>query len=106
MFRYTVGCTFSPQAVHSGIDEKWLSWLRQGHIQDVIDGGAQGGEVVAMDCDEGRQYEVRYFFPDRAAFEKYQQLHAPQLRDEGLKKFPLELGLAYHRTTGQMLFQV
>ena len=106
MFRYTVGCSFSNAAVAAGIDEQWVSWLKNGHIQDVIDGGADGGEVVAMDCDDGRQYEVRYFFPDRATFENYEKHHAPRLREDRLEKFPLDQGLSYHRTMGQVAFEI
>lgn len=64
--------------------------------------GASDAEVVRH---EGQPIEcsVRYRFPDRHAFEVYERDHAPRLREEGLRKFPLELGLHYTRTVGTVV---
>lgn len=79
--------------------EAWLRWLREGHIADVLTGGATAAEIVQMD-DGPLSFEVRYRFPSRAAFGKYEQDHAPRLRAEGLKLFPVEKGIRYRRTVG------
>ena len=98
MFSYTVRCTFAdPVVVRS-----WLKWLQGEHIQDVIDSGAESAEVFRM--DESQTYEIRYRFASKDAFKDYETNHAPRLRAEGLEKFPLELGLEYSRTTGELLF--
>ena len=103
MFYYTVRCRFAASTNESVI-ESWLEWLRQGHIQDVIDGGATGASIVEMETEEPESvYEIRYQFPERATFANYETETAPGLREEGLQKFPLELGLSYERTIGQEL---
>ena len=97
-FAYTVSCTFSDPAVA----DRWLAWLREEHIDDVCAAGALQGEVVRLDGEPIRM-EVRYRFASRAAFEAYERDHAPRLRDEGLSRFPLSLGLEYSRTTGEAI---
>jgi hypothetical protein len=47
-----------------------------------------------------RSFEVRYHFPSREAFGRYEKEHAPRLRSEGLKLFPVEKGVEYKRTVG------
>lgn len=98
MFLYTVACTFSDPAVA----ERWLAWMRQGHLRDVCVAGASSGEVVVCHGHPPR-YEARYAFPSRAAFQAYERDHAPRLRAEGLERFPLELGLTYERGTGEVV---
>src|SRR5262245_51181790 len=94
---YTVAVTFREPA----LAEAWLAWLRGGHIAEVLAGGATRAEIVAMDGAENA-YEVRYRFPSRAAFEVYERDHAPRLRAEGLELFPVEKGVQYRRTLGEI----
>lgn len=96
---YTVRCRFTKSAADS-LAEKWLSWLRDEHIADVLSAGATTAEILQMD-DQGT-YEIRYRFPDRSAFESYVANHAPRLREEGLRRFPIELGLSYSRAVGEV----
>ena len=103
MYRYTVKCAFT-----SGDElliQRWLNWLQDPHISDVMSGGALGAEVVRMNNDVPT-FEIRYRFPSREVFLTYIAEHAPKLREEGLSKFPLELGLAYERSEGQVLFEM
>ena len=99
MFSYTVRCSFSDV----NIVDLWLDWLKDEHIQEVIDCGATSAEVFQM--DDSQTYEIRYRFASKTAFTKYEQEHAPRLRKEGLSKFPLELGLEYSRNTGESKFK-
>lgn len=99
---YTVGVTFRDAATA----QEWLAWLRDGHIAEVLQGGATAAVIVQMDGaaeDSGLVLEVRYRFPSRIAFATYMQNHAPRLRAEGLARFPVERGIAYHRTVGVAL---
>ncbi len=101
---YTVRCSFSQDCPMS-VTQSWLAWLENGHIQDVIDGGAMSGKVFEIDVvnitpECHRQFEIRYRFPDRVTFDTYERETAPGLRDEGLAKFPLSKGLTYQRTVG------
>jgi len=95
MFRYVVSCTFTDPSVA----ERWLAWLRDQHLQDVVDAGARSARVVRLD-GEPLTLEAHYAFDDRQAFAAYERDHAPRLRSEGLELFPLELGLTYSRRTG------
>lgn len=97
-FRYTVRCTFEDPSVA----DAWVEWLCAEHLRDVCDAGALVAEIVEIDSAQ-RTIEVRYAFEDRASFERYEADHAPKLREEGLRLFPLELGLSYTRSTGIVL---
>ena len=99
MFSYTVRCRFS----NPDIAKEWFEWLRNDHVQDVIDCGADSAEIVKMDSVH-LTFEIRYQFLNRNAFEEYEQDHAHRLRKEGLLKYPLTLGLEYERTTGEVVF--
>lgn len=95
MISYTVRCSFDDQDVAN----EWLGWLRDKHIRDVLEAGAVSAQIVAMD-DPVLTYEIRYCFASRSVFDTYIADHAPRLRDEGLDRFPLELGLTYSRSVG------
>lgn len=99
MFVYTVRCTFEKQDVA----DRWLRWLVDEHFADVCDAGALNAEAIRLDSSTDIVCEARYHFTDRAAFEKYERDHAPRLRADGLKEFPLDLGLAYERFTGEVV---
>lgn len=98
MFAYTVACTFT----NPDVADRWLDWLREEHLADVCAAGALDARAVRVDGDAIR-CEARYHFADRAAFEAYERDHAPRLREEGLEKFPLDLGLTYERSTGEVV---
>lgn len=93
---YTVSATFTDPA----LAERWLGWLHGGHLAEVMAGGAESAEVVELDAEGGRFFEVRYRFPSREAFALYELEHAPRLRAEGVRLFPPEKGVSYRRTTG------
>src|ERR1700719_4066818 len=57
---YTVGVTFSGEDLSAA----WLGWLREGHISEVLAGGATDAEIVALDGTD-LSFEVRYHFPSR-----------------------------------------
>src|SRR5262245_12859878 len=94
---YTVTVTFDVP----DLAEAWLRWLRQGHIAEVLAGGATDAEIVALD-GPGTAFEVRYHFPSREAFTRYEAEHAPRLRAEGLRLFPPERGVTYRRGVGEV----
>jgi hypothetical protein len=98
MLAYTVAVTFA----NASQAEAWLKWLREGHIAEVMAGGAVAAEIVQMD-NQPLSYEARYRFPSRDVFAAYERDHAPRLRAEGLKLFPVESGIAYRRSVGLVL---
>jgi hypothetical protein len=95
---YTVGVTF----VDGQMANAWLDWLAGGHVAEVLAGGAVRADLLALDGD-GLEFEVRYQFPSREAFQAYERLHAPRLRAEGLALFPPDRGVSYRRTVGDVL---
>lgn len=97
MVRYTVACRFI--SGNQELANSWVAWLRDGHLQDVMDGGACSAEVVQID-DNVPHYEIHYRFATRESLNRYLKEFAPRLREEGLERFPLALGLEYRRSTG------
>ena len=98
---YVVRCTFSPGS--ASIAERWLTWLRERHLAEVLAAGAVSAEVVRIQ-GTAEIYEVHYRFGCMQDFERYEQFEAPKLRADGLNRFPLTLGLQYERRVGQQLF--
>lgn len=92
---YTVTATFPDQL----LSDAWLRWLRDGHIAEVLAGGATFADIVALDSP-ALSYEVRYRFPSREVFDRYEKESAPRLRADGLRLFPIERGIAYRRSVG------
>ncbi len=101
MFSYTVAGTFDDARVA----HEWIEWLRSEHLRDVCAAGALDAEVIRCDVAAGAKtrMEARYHFESRAAFDAYVRDHAPRLREEGLKRFPPERGLAYERSSGEVV---
>lgn len=96
--RYTVGVTLPDQATA----DRWLAWLRDGHIADVLGGGATAAQVCQL-AGGGFNYEVVYRFPSPEAFAAYERDHAPRLRAEGLRLFPVEAGITYRRGVAEIV---
>jgi hypothetical protein len=104
---YTVYTTFRDAA----LADEWLRWLRDGHIAEVVAGGATDGAIIELDAPDdappgSRAFEVRYHFPSRERFGSYERDHAPRLRAEGLKLFPVERGVSYRRAVGTVMTRV
>jgi hypothetical protein len=95
---YTVTVSFS----NDDLVAAWLDWLDRGHIADVLAGGAVSAEVVRLDLPEPT-FDVHYHFPSREAFVAYERNHAPRLRAEGLRLFPMEKGVTYKRSAGMVV---
>ncbi len=98
-FAYTVNAEFDSPEVCT----EWLEWLLNGHLADVVKAGALAAEAVQW---TPLRAEARYTFADAAAFETYEQQHAPPLRAEGLKKFPPSRGVRMSRSTGALKLRV
>ena len=95
---YDVRCAFTDPAVGA----RWVQWLHDEHLQDVLDAGATSARVVRI-RDDGTVFEARYTFASPEAFARYEREEAPRLRAEGLTLFPLALGLVYSRTVADVV---
>ncbi len=98
MFVYTVRATLPDQTAA----EDFVAWLRDGHVQDVIDAGARSGEITCIDSpDDAHIVEVRDRFASREVFDAYEHHRAPRLRQEGLERFGPDRGISFERNTGE-----
>lgn len=83
---------------------EYIAWLENGHIDQVLQHGAHTAMIVRItDPADPIQIEVRYVFSTRQAFDRYVSDHAPALRAEGLRRFPLERGIRFERRTGEVV---
>ena len=90
--------------------EEYLSWLKSGHVQALIDeGGALSGEVVHLDdAAEGEsRVASNYVFPSRAALDAYAGSDvAARLRGEGVSMFvDTQKVKQFERLVGPIVFQ-
>ncbi len=84
---------------------EYLSWLRGGHVEDVIDAGALRGQVVMLEVEEGLRsvrIETQYLFANRQSYDAYVEGPAHALRAEGREKFPQERGITFERRIGEV----
>ncbi len=98
---YSVVATLPDEALAG----EYMAWLAGGHVQGVIDGGAESGVVVRLDPESGEQgirVMSQYVFGDRAAFDRYEREAAPALRADGLARFGAETGkgVTFQRSVG------
>ncbi len=100
MIAYSVTCTFQNES----LAREWLEWIESEHLGEVIAAGAIDAEVVILDGNPMR-CEARYHFASREQFNIYEREHAPRLRNEGLKKFPLTRGMSYVRSMGEVVVE-
>lgn len=97
---YAVTATLPDEATR----ERYISWLRSGHLDEVIKAGAETAVIVILEEPATPlQVQTRYTFRTRDAYERYIAHHAPPLRAEGLKMFPPSSGVSFSRTTGRIL---
>ncbi len=98
--RYTVSATLPDAATR----ERYLAWLKDGHLEAVLAGGATRAEIVRIDDpSEPLRMETRYTFPDRIAFEKYLSDHASALQEDGLARFGPDSGVRFERSIGTVV---
>ena len=77
--------------IDESIHEKWLLWMQQKHINDVLKTGlfikAKLVKVLVEEEMGGTTYAVQYFTESKENLENYYKNHAPRLREEGLSLF-------------------
>jgi hypothetical protein len=84
----------------------FLDWLTGGHVQAVIAGGARTARVIGVHTDGStHKVEISYTFADQAAFDRYEQVHAPALRADGAARFGTIPGVSFERRVGSVIFQ-
>jgi hypothetical protein len=95
---YAVTATFTDRTTA----DEYVSWLNDGHLNQVIEHGAQSAMIVRItDPATPIQVESRYIFPTRQAFDRYVAEFAPKLRADGLHRFPPSR-VSFERRTGEV----
>lgn len=101
-----VAYTVIAELPDEGTLREYLDWLTPGHIGEVVAGGATGAQVIGPIPGPGGGYEApirvesRYIFPTLEAFRAYETIHAPRLREEGLRRFGPQRGIRMTRSVG------
>ena len=71
--------------------DEWLAYMKDGHIQDVLDTGcfskATMTKVLKEDEREGFTYTNHYHFDEFYSFTTYEEIHASKLQEEHQKLF-------------------
>ena len=77
--------------IDESVHDKWLQWMRNKHIDDVLSTGlfisARMVKVLVEEEMGGTTYSVQYFTDSRAKLEEYDKNHPARLREEGFKLF-------------------
>lgn len=97
MLVYTVTCALPSEAECA----RYLAWLEDDHLNDVVRGGALSGEAVRLDGD-AIVVETRYRFASREAFAAYEAGPAEALRAEGREKFGEGTRITFTRSVGEV----
>mgnify|MGYP000571973404 CR=1 FL=1 len=72
------------------VEEAWLKWMRQKHINDVLDTGCfNEARISRVNGEEegGVTYAITYFSPEVELFNTYEKEHAPILQQEHTELF-------------------
>jgi hypothetical protein len=88
-----------------GVADEYVAWLEDGHVDQVVEGGAHSAMIVRLEPDPAGHPRVmtQYVFPTREVFDHYVSHHAPALRADGLKRFPPERGVRMERMIGTIV---
>ncbi|MHC4975015.1 MAG: DUF4286 family protein [Planctomycetota bacterium] len=81
--------------------ERFVRWLLDTHLHDVVDAGALSAEAIRLDGD-GYRVLSRYVFESREAFAEYEAGPAIALRGEGVELFGTA-GVVFERRVGEIL---
>lgn len=91
---------------------EYLAWLEDGHVDKVIEGGAHSAMIVRLvrragGVDDGlppdaRQVMTQYIFATRELFDRYEQVYAPPLREDGRNRFGASRGVSMSRMIGEV----
>lgn len=95
---YTVTAILPDEALR----EAYIAWLKGGHVEAVIDAGADSALIVRVEEPaDPIVVRTRYFFMSRGILDRYLADHAPGLRAEGLRRFGPETGVRFSREIGR-----
>ena len=76
--------------VEDSIREDWVRWMKEEHIQAVLDTGLFVGyrfSRVMIEEESGTTFSVQYQATDMESFKLYEQLYAQKLRKDTMDRF-------------------
>jgi hypothetical protein len=77
--------------VDEAIAEPWLKWLLDEHIPDVMSTGCFSSfrvvRLIEVDETEGPTYAVQYNAETKSDYNRYIELHAPEMRRRSYDKW-------------------
>ena len=77
--------------VQESIKTEWLAWLKEEHIPDVISTGcfthAVILQLIEVDNSEGPTYAIQYNADSKADYNRYIEIHAPEMRRRANEKW-------------------
>jgi hypothetical protein len=80
-----------------------------GHIAAVKAVGAEAVRVILPDHatdNTNTTIETQYTFPSREILDCYFQIHAPALRADLLKHFPVATGIRFERQVSEITYEI
>lgn len=91
--------------IHESVHDKWLQWMKETHIPDVLATGKfTSAKLVRVLLEEemgGKTYAVQFFTDSKEKLQKYYDEDAPRLRQQVQQLFG-ELALSF-RTELEMI---
>lgn len=75
----------------SSIHDSWTNWMKEEHIQDIMNTGCFEKfvfvKLLDIDDSEGPTYAVQYYAESKAQYNRYIDLHAPKMRKASMDKW-------------------
>ncbi len=77
--------------IDHSIHEEWVKWMREEHLPDVMKTGCfekyQFVKLLEVDESEGPTYAAQYFAISKAQYNRYIDMYAAKLRQDGMNKW-------------------
>lgn len=77
--------------IHESVHDQWMIWMQHKHIPEMLATGkftsAKMTRVLIEEEMGGVTYSVQYLTDSRETLQKYYQVEAEALREEGVKLF-------------------
>ena len=82
--------------VDDSIKARWLQWMKETHIPDVMRTGSfesyQFHRILTEGSEGGTTFAIMYLAPDMKTLENYQAVHAPKLQADHKAKYDGQFG--------------
>ncbi len=77
--------------IDHSIHEEWVKWMKEEHLPDVMKTGCfekyQFVKLLDVDESEGPTYAAQYFAISKAQYNRYIDMYAAKLRQDGMNKW-------------------